>query len=66
MEFDRCVKMKGNPRIWLIKGRSRLLLKRWEDYVALGKPPHELITEEELARYREVSYFRSEAGHGNP
>lgn len=57
-DFDRCVKIEGCPSLWMIKGKSRLAFTSWEAYVAAGEPAIEVVTQEELDRYKIVGYFR--------
>lgn len=60
MDFDRCLAAAGAPEIWMVreKSKSRVLFPAWEDYVAAGKPPYEVVAPEELEEYRIVKQFR--------
>ena len=59
-KYDFCVKVLGSPDIWMVRDRteSRVKFKTWQEYVDAGKPPFEIVSQEELDGYREASYFR--------
>jgi len=60
MDFARCLSAAGAVGIWMVreKSRSRVLFPGWEDYVAAGQPAFEVVTPEELKKYRVAKQFR--------
>lgn len=60
MDFDRCIKAVGSSGIWMVreKSMSRVVFSSWLDYEAAGKPSYEVVTAEEMGRYRAAGQFR--------
>ena len=60
MDFDQCIKAVGEPGIWMVREstKSRVQFKAWEDSVAAGEQAYEVVTPEELAKYRIAKQFR--------
>lgn len=60
MDFDRCIKAVSEPGIWMVREstKSRVLFAGWQDYEAAGMPPYEVVTTEELNKYRIAKQFR--------
>ena len=60
MDFDCCIKVADAPTIFMARddSMSKVAIKHWEDYVALGQPTCETVTQEEADRFRTVAYFR--------
>lgn len=60
MDFDRCIKAVDAPGIWMVREstKSRVLFKRWQDYKDAGAPVYEIVTPEELNKYRIAKQFR--------
>lgn len=56
--FDRCIKTESERVIWMVKGKNKAAFKTWEEYEEAGKPPFEIVTQEELDGYKTVKYFR--------
>jgi hypothetical protein len=59
-KYDRCVKTKESPDIWMVREstKSRVKFETWEEYLEEGMPPYAVVDQEELEEYREASYFR--------
>lgn len=60
MDFDRCVRAVGEVDIWMVREstKSRVLFQTWQDYVDAEQPPFEVVTLEELGKYRIAKQFR--------
>lgn len=60
MDFDRCIKVTDAPTIFMARddSMSKVPIKHWEDYVALGQPSCDIVAQEEADRFRTVKYFR--------
>lgn len=60
VEFDRCIKVAHQSHIYMVreKSKSKVRFNTWESYVEAGKPPYDVVSEEEASSYRTVGYFR--------
>lgn len=60
VDFDRCIKVQGLPAIFMVRddSMSKVRIKHWEDYVALGQPGFAEVTQEEADSFQTVQYFR--------
>jgi len=57
-KFDKCIKTESERIIWMVRGKNKVAFKTWEEYEAAGRPPFEIVTQEELDGYKTVRYFR--------
>jgi len=56
-KFERCIKVIDQKTIWAVKGTEKVKFETWEEYEAAGKPPFEIVTQEQADAYTTVERF---------
>ena len=56
IDFDHCFKVEDKPTLYLaqVASMQKVAIKHWEDYVDLGSPEFEEVTQDEADRFRTV------------